>query len=743
MQYPVILESANAGVISPTLSGQNKIEPRVRGLQDALNFLVRVEGPAYFRGGSKFVCEVKDSDKTGRILPFVFSTEQAYIIDVEENSFRFIMGDGVILKTVAGSDAWSSSTEYALDDYVAHNSVLYRCIQAHTDTTDKEPGVGVSWAAYWAERADGLPYEVSNKYLEAGLSAINRTQSADVLFLADGTHVIQTLSRHNHDNWKVADFESEDGPYMDRNVKEENKLTPSAKTGTVTVTASGAGFEPFEDIDVGRHIRLRHGDVGAYKVGWGIITEFTDATHVNVEVKREFGAITATDVWWMGAWSETTGYPTNVGFINESFAASSTKAQTQTHWKSNSFDIYDFGPTNEKDEVLDDSAYSKTIGGSDQINPIHSISWAQYLVLLTGGGVWRLVTTANEPIRPKNGTFRLDCGVKAADIDPVRIGPKTVFVQKNGKKVYALQYKFENDGLTEELLSRLGGKLFSVGIKEIAYQETPEPYLWCLLNDGTLVCMLYDPSEKVVGCLPVTLGGGSGGDAVVESIAVIPGQNDRDHLYLRVKRTLISGVVRTIERMTLGHTPYDVAQEEADILARQKECFFVDCGMVYRGEPTDTIDGLEIFNGETVRILADGAVHPERVVENGQITLQYTASIIHVGLGYGGHLAPARREFDTKYGTSHGHAKRLEKAAVLVRESLDIRYGPALNSLTKASLGKSNRKLGQPTLLFTGEIPLAIEGRWDMICPDVYIAHDSPTPCEVQRIDRFISVEDN
>jgi hypothetical protein len=47
-----------------------------------------------------------------------------------------------------------------------------------------------------------------------------------------------------------------------------------------------------------------------------------------------------------------------------------------------------------------------------------------------------------------------------------------------------------------------------------------------------------------------------------------------------------------------------------------------------------TISGLAHIEGKTVSILADGDVHPQRVVTGGAITLQSAAAVAHVGLPY-------------------------------------------------------------------------------------------------------------
>ena len=72
--------------------------------------------------------------------------------------------------------------------------------------------------------------------------------------------------------------------------------------------------------------------------------------------------------------------------------------------------------------------------------------------------------------------------------------------------------------------------------------------MWSVRGDGQLACMTYKPEEKVIGWSRQIVGGVFGtGNAVVERIAVIPGDLDEDEIYLVVKRTINSGTKRYIE----------------------------------------------------------------------------------------------------------------------------------------------------------------------------------------------------
>jgi hypothetical protein len=61
---------------------------------------------------------------------------------------------------------------------------------------------------------------------------------------------------------------------------------------------------------------------------------------------------------------------------------------------------------------------------------------------------------------------------------------------------------------------------------QIVYQAEPLSNVWGRLEDGTLACMTYKRDQNVVGWTPCTVGGQVAGAAVVESISVIPGNNN-------------------------------------------------------------------------------------------------------------------------------------------------------------------------------------------------------------------------
>ena len=83
-----------AGELSPRLEGRVDLEKYYNGARTLLNILVHAHGGASSRPGTYFVCEVKDSSKPVKLFPFVFSEEQAYVLESGDEYMRFLTSRG-------------------------------------------------------------------------------------------------------------------------------------------------------------------------------------------------------------------------------------------------------------------------------------------------------------------------------------------------------------------------------------------------------------------------------------------------------------------------------------------------------------------------------------------------------------------------------------------------------------------------------------------------------------------------
>src|SRR5690606_27840500 len=116
--------------------------------------------------------------------------------------------------------------------------------------------------------------------------------------------------------------------------------------------------------------------------------------------------------------------------------------------------------------------------------------------------------------------------------------------------------------------------------------------------------------------------------------------------------------------------PWEGADEDGEPGDAQEDAFYVDSGLTYDGPATTTISGLGHLEGETVQVLGDGAVQPNKVVQGGTITLTRAANKVHVGLPMVSRLVPMRLEAGATDGTAQGKIKRVHSATVRFLDTL-------------------------------------------------------------------------
>ena len=87
------------GQVSPLLNKRSNAKRHDIGLKTLQNMTIMLQGGITSRPSTEHVAQVKDSSKITRILPFEFSTEETYVIEMGDLYFRFLKESGQVLES--------------------------------------------------------------------------------------------------------------------------------------------------------------------------------------------------------------------------------------------------------------------------------------------------------------------------------------------------------------------------------------------------------------------------------------------------------------------------------------------------------------------------------------------------------------------------------------------------------------------------------------------------------------------
>lgn len=212
-----------SGEVSPLMLSREDVNKFFNGAQQIENFIVRPQGGALRRSGTRFVNEVKDSSKIVRLHGFEFSTIQAYMLEFGDKYIR-IYKDGGLVEDV------------------------------------------------------GVPVEVITPYTEDQLVDLDFAQSADRLYIVHPLHQQRQLDRTSDIDWNLTLFETIDGPYDLLNTDEKNVMRVDTNSIIDRATLI-ADIATFTVGDVGEFVEYQLSGFATI----GIIREFISDTEVLIE----------------------------------------------------------------------------------------------------------------------------------------------------------------------------------------------------------------------------------------------------------------------------------------------------------------------------------------------------------------------------------------------------------------------------------------------------------------------------
>lgn len=758
-----------AGELSPSASARTDIARYYTGLKLCRNFMVMPYGGVRNRPGTEFVCEVKDSTKRCRLIPFQFNDVQTYVLAFGDLNMRVIKDGGQVLAS-AGPKM-------------------------------------------------GQPFELALPYTQADLDQLNYTQSADVMTFAHPGYKPRELSRLDHDNWTTAEISLaprivapatatavsaggagvkqtwryqvtavlDDGNTLDESLPvTSNSIESFADTAAGTITwAAVAGATYYI-------IYKDNAGAGIYGfIGRAAGTTFTDQNITAVK--------TDTPPNGNDPFVGEGNYPGAVGYYQQRLVFAGSNLNPQTVWMSKTglFKNFGFSIPNK-----DDDAITFTIA-SREVNRMRHLLGLRKLLGLTSGGEWTF-SGADTGLTAKTIQASQEGYDGSALVPPVVVGNSAVYVQARGNRVSSFGYSLDADGFAADDLTIFSAHLFrGRELTNVAYQKIPDSIVWYVRDDGILLGLTYNPKQQLVGWHWHDT------DGFVESIACIP-EGQEDALYMVVRRTIKGVVKRYIERMAsrqiksiedaffvdsgltydgrnadttkamtlaggdnwqfpevvalnaVGHEPFTAqsvgveyslsaavidenGDDSTDIVRVEVVEFhsanhvsvklLVICPESLRNMPrstwarqVQTLKGLDHLEGKTVSILADGSVHPRREVVNGAITLQEPAGIVHAGLQYFSDMETLDLELKNANETVLDKKIAVTSLTVLVEESRGIFAGTDKAHLYENKFERETYE--QPIDLLTGRAKIPISNKWEGN-GRIFIRQADPLPLSV------------
>lgn len=453
-------------------------------------------------------------------------------------------------------------------------------------------------------------------------------QSADTLIIVQEGMAPQRILRGANDaSWTVSNLSLDYIPQYAFSLsvtQPSATLTPSAEDGKITLTASTGVFNS-------SHVNQY---IDAAPQGRARIVEYTSSTAVKAVVEVPFfdTSAVASGNWdletgYEDTWSSSRGWPRSAVFYEGRLYFGGSTSRPSTLWGSRVSNFFNFDPG----ESYDDAAVEATLD-TGRFNAIVDLYAGRNLQVFTTGAEFYIPQTLGDPITPSNLSVQEQTsngsrpGIRAVSVDGA-----TLFVQRQGKALAEFIFSDTINGYTSTKISLLSGHLLkgpeSMAVRNATSTDEGNRLLIVNSDDGSIACYTLLRSQDI--------------------IAPSEWVTDGDFLDVGVD---ISDVYTVVKRNIDGSDVYYVELFDGDLT--------LDCAK--DGTTGTTITGLDHLEGESVKVIRDGIVEPDKTVSAGEITLDDEATTSYqIGINFTPQVVTLPAEPRLPSGPIRGFKKRI------------------------------------------------------------------------------------
>lgn len=710
-----MLQSAfTSGEVSPGIGARTDLQLYDSAAQKLLNVWVHPSGGVSKVPGTRFIAQVPGNAKA-RLIPFVFSTDQVFVLEFTQSHMRVISKDGVVLDPRTG-----------------------------------EPPT---------------PFDLAMPYDESELDGIHYVQSNDVVYLTHVNHPPRKVMRSFDTDNAAYVWDSEEVAFAPKiqppaNVRATFSVVSAQKTWRYKVTSihesTGEESLPSAAAAVEGTESMRAGVMksdGSAMQDWYATVRWDDVPEANeFRIYKEKGeglygyigssiGLSFEDKNIAPNTEDTPpvegnpfadgNNPSVVALYQQRLTCADTSFFPNTFYMSRSGSFENFT----KSTFIKDDDY---IEGTLDTKNMDAIVWMlslRSLIIGTTSSVWEISGGNSKAVTPSSVSATLQSSRGSAPhIDPVLIDNIILHVSRSGRSLRDLVYNFGADSYDGEDRSIMATHLFANRrIKEIAWQESPNSVVWCVMDDGRLLGLTYMLKHQIFAWHQHDT------DGRYENVCVVPGES-YDNVFFVVKRTVNRQTVRYIEMMA---DPLEVPDDFESLSDEEQTgvlsgAFHVHSGLTYEGEPRAEFGGLEHLEGKEAVIFADGSVEPRQVVRGGKVSIKRPAGRVHIGLPYEAQIDTVNYEPPLQEGSAIGKPKRIARVVVRVENSSGFHVG--INGQTVETKWRTGEVWGQPPRLRSGVAEYSVPGKWGReSC--VSFRSPEPVPFTVNTVVPIVSTE--
>jgi hypothetical protein len=535
------------GEVSPSLVSRTDTKVYPNSAKSVENFFLRNEGGLLKRFGTKRIYEFDttlDTDKfqQHRIVPFIFSDDERYIISLEHLKIRCFQispttGDISLVATVT-QDVDSAALPITHDIlheitfaqsgdvmFLAHNTFMIRKLVRTSLTTFEVE------TYQFAESADG--YRINQPYYPFQDLTVTLNPSASTgnnRTLTTSANYFDTTGTQSGGNYPDSKHIGIILRYHDNEVLITSVQSATQATGNITnqllvhldvdaleTTEGIADVEmtfPLHGLSTGNSIVISEagavGGIARNQInGTRTVQEIVDENVIVFTAGANASSSTVgggspkvvthapTTQWSEQSYSALRGFPAAVAFHENRLWFGGTISQPDGLWGSKSSEYFNFDVGDAEDnDALDLTA---SIG---EINSIRHIVSNRDLQVFTSTSEFYIPSFVEKPITSSNARIKRQTPFGASYVKPFSFDGATIYVQKHGSVVREFVYSDAEGAYVANGISQLSSHLINNPIQMSVLNgaiNRPESYAFFVNQDGDIALLTSNRAEERAG----------------------------------------------------------------------------------------------------------------------------------------------------------------------------------------------------------------------------------------------------